>query len=80
MSVEKDPLLTYAQIAKLADVQLGTVYMWRKRGLLPEPDPDVVGRRPLWRQSVIRHWLAASGRGDKIPGYYDNIDSDEGLE
>ena len=57
-----DPLLTYEMVAKLAEVKVGTVYMWRKRGLLPPPAPETTGRRPVWRQSAMDRWLEATGR------------------
>lgn len=57
-----DPLLTYELVAELANVKVGTVYMWRKRGRLPSPAPETTGRRPVWRQSTISRWLEATGR------------------
>ncbi len=54
---EEDPLLTYALVAELAGVKIGTVYMWKKRNLMPKPAPETTGRRPVWRKSTIETFL-----------------------
>lgn len=63
---QPDPLLTYHNVAKLAGVKVGTVYQWKKRNLLPDPAPEMIGRRPVWRKSVIETWLEASGRKEDV--------------
>ena len=38
-----------------------TVYVWRERGLLPEPDARVSGV-PIWRRATIVQWARDCGR------------------
>jgi predicted DNA-binding transcriptional regulator AlpA len=74
---QKDPLLTYKKVAEVAHVELGTVYMWKKRGILPSPAPETVGRRPVWRLSTILEWLEATGRADIDIEEYTDINHPE---
>lgn len=50
-------------IAERLGVSLATVYSYRKRGFLPEPDL-MVGRSPAWRSETVEQWIATRpGRG-----------------
>ena len=51
-----------AGVAKLARVQLGTVYVWRQRGLLPEPYDIIQGKRPVWLVADIEQFLHETNR------------------
>jgi hypothetical protein len=51
--------LTYRDIARLTDTPVGTLYVWRQRGKLPQPDVD--NFQPLWKPETIRKWMDAQG-------------------
>lgn len=42
-------------------VKVSTVYQWRKRGLLPEPDFEA-GKSPMWERRKILQWAKDTGR------------------
>lgn len=46
--------LTYEDISLRVGVPVSTLYVWRARGKLPEP--DVMFRQPLWKQKTIDDW------------------------
>jgi hypothetical protein len=48
------------EIAERLGVPANTVHVWRKRGVLPEPDGFVSGM-PAWDWSTIRNQLRATG-------------------
>lgn len=58
-----DPYITSDDVAALFHVARGTVLNWSYAGHLPEPTK--VGRRLLWRRSVIEEWAAE--RSDHQP-------------
>lgn len=49
-------------IAKLAQVSVGTVYVWRQRGLLPKEHTVIQGKRPVWLATDITKWLRKTNR------------------
>lgn len=49
------------EVADMFGVALGTVYQWRKRGLLPQA-ARVVSRTPLWVAATIEWWGLETGR------------------
>jgi len=70
-----DPVGT-AELAVRLGVERSTVYQWRRRGLMPEPDLVLSGT-PVWEWSTVEQWAAATGRLEgvrkggrpiKIPG------------
>lgn len=52
------PILTSTDVAELLGVTTQTVYVYRSRGTLPEPDGRL-GATPYWKRSTIRSWLKA---------------------
>lgn len=63
-SVAELEVLNPRQLAEFADVQVNTVYQWRKRRKINGmPDPQaILGRTPVWRLSEIVPWLRATNR------------------
>ena len=55
-----DELLTYEDIAELTGISLNTLYQWKARGKLPEP--DLLFRGPLWYPNTIKEWWSSHGR------------------
>jgi predicted DNA-binding transcriptional regulator AlpA len=51
-----DDQLTIEEVATLAGIQPGSVYRYRARGSMPEPD-GFLGRTPWWRRATIEKWL-----------------------
>jgi predicted DNA-binding transcriptional regulator AlpA len=52
-----DRLLKQAEVQKiLGNVDRGTIFRWRKSGLLPQP--RVIAGRPYWRKSDIQAFIA----------------------
>lgn len=49
-------------IARLAQVSVGTVYVWRQRGLLPKEHAVIEGKRPVWLATDITKWLRETNR------------------
>jgi hypothetical protein len=63
------------EVAELFDVALGTVNVWRQRGVLPLPVASVqVGRGasghhlPLWSFHELEEWGVRTGRLEAHPG------------
>lgn len=56
-----DDWVGLADIATRLNVVKTTAYMWRQRGLLPDPDTTISGR-PVWRWSTISRWAQDTGR------------------
>lgn len=52
-----DGFLTSAQLADKLGIKPASVYRYRVRGDLPEPD-EFVGRTPLWKATSVDAWLA----------------------
>jgi predicted DNA-binding transcriptional regulator AlpA len=48
------------EIAERLGIPENTVHMWRKRGVLPDPEGTVSGM-PAWRWLTIRNWLQSRG-------------------
>lgn len=55
------PIVGAAEIAELLGTTLRTVYIWRQRGELPEPDA-IVTRTPIWLRSRIEAWRPPAQR------------------
>lgn len=51
-------LLGYKEAAELLDVKAKTLYEYRARGILPEPDLVISGN-PVWKRSTLTRWDAA---------------------
>ena len=50
-------------LAERLGVTLATIYQYRRRGALPEPDL-MVGRSPAWHPATIEQWISTRpGRG-----------------
>lgn len=63
-SVAELEMLNPRQLAEFADVQVNTVYQWRKRRKIngmPEPKA-IFGRTPVWALDEIVPWLRATNR------------------
>lgn len=54
-------LVSLAEIANRLGVPPGTVYAWRKRNRLPEPDWTVSESTPVWRWQTIQRWAVGAG-------------------
>ncbi len=54
---DDDPLLTIAEMARRAGVTPGTLYSYRRKGMLPEPDDLYWPDRPRWRTSTFDKWM-----------------------
>lgn len=48
--------LTNTDIAQLTGLKVETLYKYRKRNTLPEPD-KYIGRTPVWKSETIKLWL-----------------------
>lgn len=48
--------LTSDQVAEAAGIKPSSVYRYRQRGDIPEPD-QYVGRTPVWLRTTIDEWL-----------------------
>jgi len=64
-------LLGIPEIARLLDVQRGTVGQWRFRNLLPDPDQKLQVT-PAWWDSTIRAGAMSTGRLD-IGHWYETL-------
>lgn len=51
------------EIAKLLGVQLATVYRWRTRNVLPDPQWTISGS-PIWERTDILQWAMETNRWD----------------
>lgn len=47
--------LTNTDIANLTGLKVETLYKYRKRTTLPEPD-KYIGRTPVWKSETIESW------------------------
>ena len=56
-----DVLVSTQEIALRLGVKHKTVYTWRARGVLPEPDFDL-GVGPVWLWETIEAWARETGR------------------
>ena len=54
-----DDLMSYEDISRLVNIPVATLYVWKARGKLPEP--DVMFRQPLWNRETIRLWAKKEG-------------------
>ena len=48
--------LTNTDIAKLSGLKVRTIYKYRERNTLPEPDHQI-GKVPLWKKETVDNWL-----------------------
>jgi predicted DNA-binding transcriptional regulator AlpA len=49
--------MTAQQVADTAGLKYHTLWMYRRRNTLPEPDL-YLGNKPLWEKQTIDQWLA----------------------
>lgn len=49
--------ITAKELADSAGLQYKTLWTYRKRGILPEPE-FYVGNKPLWSKSTIDQWMS----------------------
>ncbi len=49
-------------VAEALGIEVGTAYVWRHRGKLPEAEWMVSGR-PIWRATVMRKWIERGSKG-----------------
>lgn len=47
--------LTSTDISKLTGLKVDTIYTYRKRNTLPDPD-QYIGRTPVWKKTTIEEW------------------------
>jgi predicted DNA-binding transcriptional regulator AlpA len=52
---EKSEWLTNDQVSELLGLKYSTLYTYRKRNTLPEPD-TYIGRTPVWNRKTIEEW------------------------
>lgn len=52
---EKTEWLTNDQVSELLGLKYSTLYTYRKRNTLPEPD-TYIGRTPVWNRKTIEEW------------------------
>ena len=50
--------LTNTDIAKQTGLKTETLYKYRKRNTLPNPD-KYIGRTPVWKQETIDNWVSS---------------------
>jgi len=56
--------LTYADLAQLTGVSVGTLRQWKARGKLPEPVK--VGSATVWADTLeLREWLEKRGHDER---------------
>ena len=48
--------LTTTDIAQQTGLKIDTIYTYRKRNTLPEPDHQI-GKVPLWTKETVDNWL-----------------------
>ena len=53
-----DGYLTSTELADKLGIRHTSVYRYRVRGDIPDPD-EYVGRTPLWKETTIAAWLEA---------------------
>lgn len=53
--MELNDLLTGEQVASIAGLKYKTLWTYRKRNTLPEPD-IYLGNKPLWKKETIAEW------------------------
>lgn len=47
--------LTNEQVSELLGLKYSTLYTYRRRNTLPEPD-TYIGRTPVWNRKTIEEW------------------------
>lgn len=52
---EQTEWLTNDQVSELLGLKYSTLYTYRKRNTLPEPD-TYIGRTPVWNRKTIEEW------------------------
>lgn len=65
-TTSKPDLVGPDEIARRLKVKPGTVAIWGRRGLLPEPE-WTISRIPVWTWSVIEQWSKETGHPRKRP-------------
>lgn len=58
--MESADIVDLRGIATLLKVSKHTPNQWRQRGILPQPDFDLL--RPVWKKSTIIRWAQDTGR------------------
>jgi len=53
--VSESEWLTNDQVSELLGLKYSTLYTYRKRNTLPEPD-TYIGRTPVWKRKTIEEW------------------------
>ena len=48
--------LTSTDIANITGLKVRTLYKYRERNTLPEPDMTI-DQKPLWKRSTINEWI-----------------------
>ena len=53
-------LLTFDDVADLTGIKRNTLYQWRLRGKMPDPDAEIGSRvpKPLWNRETIEKWMS----------------------
>jgi predicted DNA-binding transcriptional regulator AlpA len=52
---ENQEWLTNDQVSELLGLKYSTLYTYRRRNTLPEPD-TYIGRTPVWNRKTIEEW------------------------
>ena len=52
---ENQEWLTNDQVSELLGLKYSTLYTYRRRNTLPEPD-TYIGRTPVWKKKTIEEW------------------------
>jgi predicted DNA-binding transcriptional regulator AlpA len=52
---ENNEWLTNDQVSELLGLKYSTLYTYRRRNTLPEPD-TYIGRTPVWNRKTIEEW------------------------
>jgi predicted DNA-binding transcriptional regulator AlpA len=47
--------LTNTQVSELLGIKYSTLYTYRRRNTIPEPD-TYIGRTPVWKRTTIEEW------------------------
>jgi predicted DNA-binding transcriptional regulator AlpA len=55
--MELRDLLTGKEVAESAGLRYKTLWTYKKRNTLPEPD-IYIGNKPLWKRETIAEWLS----------------------
>lgn len=53
--MSEDEWVTNEQLAEITGLKYSTLYTYRRRNTLPEPD-SYIGRTPVWKRKKIEEW------------------------